>query len=297
MKKKLILWTMLMFSVLLSNTFANNGDDLFGDLGLDTPSSWTNTTTTTTNKQNNTSKQSNNNQDLFGWQWETWGISKDNTNSWNKDNTNIQKKQLKELWYSISWDKLIFDVNYLPKESNFVVEFTGNRIDDIALSGVTITDVSGKVLDLWGLNNKINFIIVGGWNIKKLSLTELNKNGITIKKTDKVYLQWEFNDIDKQVLSTLLNNQKVFKVIFDKWNKVNELLPSKEGVLKNNSTLEIDYMFQYKKTKAVKKQIVKWKIVNEVRQKETWPTEVAISVLVVFMLMISLFYIKTWKVE
>ena len=286
MKKKLILWSIAISSILIANTFAANWNDLFGSLWLDTPT-W-NTGATTQKKTTNTTTSDNLFWGTNAWQGETWPAPTQKKTT---------QKQLKKLWYTISWSNLQFDVNYLPKESNFIVEFTGNRNNDIVLSWVQITNLSWKVLDLWGLNNKINLIIVGGWNIKKISLSELNKKWINITKTDKVYLQGKFNNIDKQVLSTLLNNKDTFEIVFNKWKKVNELLPSKEGILENNSTLEVNYIYSYSKKDIVSKQVVKWKIVNKVRQQVTWTTDVAISVLVVFMMILSFYYIKTWKVE
>jgi len=295
MNNKVILSSVVVLSLLMANTFWVNADDLFGSLGLGS-------TTGTTQTKAQTNKQQANN--LFGTT-STTGANKqqaDNlfgtTKTQTKAQTNKQqaKTQLKKLWYTVNNNNISFDVNYLPKQSNFIIEFTGNRQNNIVLSWISITNLSGKVLDLWGLLNKMNFIIVGGGNIKKISLSEVNKNGIDIAKDDKVYLQGQLNDIDKQVLATLLNNQNTFKVIFKKWSNVNELIPSKEGILKNNATLEVNYLYAYDKVEPKIHQVTN-KIVKLVKHKETWTTEVTISILIIFMMILSFYYVKTWKAE
>jgi len=293
MKKNLLITTLLAAgTVLTANAFAADDlDGLFGEID-----GWTNTSTTTGSTTN-----SNNNDDLFGDSGTT--NNKDNntsTDTQNQDNTNkTEEVKLEELKYYIWDDSVSFISDYLPSKSNFVVEFTGNRTSPIVLTNVAVQDLSGKVIDLGGLAEKISFITAGN-DIKKITFAELNQlakkknnEGFTINPKDKVYIQGEFNNIDKQVLATLLNNQTKFKIIV-KGKNIKELIPTKEGTMTNNTTLTVGYLFKYVlgENEQPQQEEMKDKTIEKVKKKDTGPVETSLAFLLFVMVIMSYIYVK-----
>jgi hypothetical protein len=287
MKKFLSILTLFIF-VLTNLSFAENGDELFGDLLNDNQ-----------NQQNQQPTQQNNQQNeeenLFWW-WDEKQNQQPTTNQPTQQpqttiNTQTQptnQLQLKILKYYLSGEDLIFQVDYLKEKPNFIVDFWILQ-NDVNVNKISIFSLSWKEIKLWWLWDKISLLIVGQ-DIKKITLNEINKRKeIQLKKWEKIYLLGELNDVDKQVLEALLNWENIFE-IYIKWNNVESLIPKKEGVLKNNVTLQIQYIYQY--TKWEKKE--NDKILKEIKKKETW-IETNIIVLLILLIALSVYYFKFQK--
>jgi len=185
------------------------------------------------------------------------------------------------------FDSLVFDLNYLPSEQNFVVEF---KLDDsVIIKWSNVLDQWENPLEVWGVMDNIQLLVKTNEWIKMYTLNEINNEWkdawILIPKGATVMLKWELDEPSKQTLDTLLNWDVILKIEFI-WEGMNKITPLKEGILENIDTLTVNYLFNYILENG------NWNpVVKSIKKQETWAEDLFLWIL--FLLLgLSIYYIN-----
>lgn len=196
--------------------------------------------------------------------------------------------------YDDGGNSLIFEVNYLPSERNFIVEF--KLKDSVILKWCSIMDRNENEIEAGGVKENIQLLLKDETGIKLYTMNEVNElwkeEWILINKWTVVLLKWELTDIDIQVLDTMVGDV-IMKIKFI-WEWITNIAPFKEGILTKADELIVEYLFDY---------VMEWEgnintsIEKKIKEKETWFEDLFIWLL--FLLLgLGLWYINSnWNIN